>query len=476
MTQGILNLNEEDQKMWKGMRIYATMHKNANMVYDTQPWLMETFYAITPVRADGLKTAGVDKFFRCYIDFDYIRELAKQKGINPSILGGKYLSHEVWHLLRNHHERGENLPEPPDGIDKNKLSNIAEDLEINDDIRHILLPELSFACFPGQEPFEELPDGKSMEFYYDKLCSEIGKNPELLEQVLKEAQIISQNNDIDGDNDSSNQAKNESGDTPQSNGCAGSIDPADWGLSSEAGKDEALSKTAIENIIRSTAQNIQDWEKQHGTSPLSSANEWAGFVLGHKKVNWRIILRNAIKKATLEWQRGQVDYVRTRPARRQIVKNAILPALRAPKLSAAIALDVSGSNVGNLADCLEEVQNIMQSLQIRGKDLMFFAVDIDATKPEPVSNPKTLLEHLPVGGGTLMAPGYQQLGALGKSVSILITDGYVIDYPKTRPSGKGNTKFVTCLVGTKQELEEVYQDTLDQISNWSLVVPIEINS
>src|SRR5438552_18327175 len=84
------------------------------------PYLSAGLWALQPVETKGLKTIGVDKFWRLYYDPDLKWDV-------PGI--ATVLYHELNHLLRNHPQRAELIPD----VDT-RAWNICGDAEINDDL------------------------------------------------------------------------------------------------------------------------------------------------------------------------------------------------------------------------------------------------------------------------------------------------------------------------------------------------------
>jgi predicted metal-dependent peptidase len=211
-------------------------------------------------------------------------------------------------------------------------------------------------------------------------------------------------------------------------------------------KEQILSDVA--QAIEKSLQEMEASGKGVGSSrhsTLQKVSKWAKNQLKAKPTPWKDEFRGQFQQAVAQ-SRGKLTYVRSRPARRQPVPDIIYPALRSPNPTIGLAIDVSGSNLGNLQVILVEIMEIMKAAGVRGKDILAFTVNVGVSDVKPVNNPMLLLDKLPVGGGTRMRPGYVKLAELGQDISILITDGYVDDYPKEQPKGRKKTKFITCIV------------------------------
>jgi len=254
--------------------------------------------------------------------------------------------------------------------------------------------------------------------------------------------------------------------------------PAEYELPPGAAPE--MSESEEENLTKAIARDIQDWLKENpgvgSGQGNSSLGAWAEKRLKAKTVPWQQELRGVFLSAAAT-VRGKLLYVRNKPSRRQPVPEFMFPALKAPKPTIGIGVDVSGSNLGNLRVILDEIVKMMKSMNVQGRDVEAFAVDVAVSKTKMVSNPLKLLDDLPVGGGTRMKPGYMKLAEMGKDISILITDGWVDDYPTERPKGKKRTMFITCIVMKERSKKN---DTRVRkakgiMGKWCKVIPIYVS-
>lgn len=246
---------------------------------------------------------------------------------------------------------------------------------------------------------------------------------------------------------------------------------------------ERMTELEEEVLLHKIAQDIEAFAKEMQASSknvgsgasnrFNKISEWANQKLKAKPVPWKQEFRGHFRAAYGQVS-GKMIYVRNRPNRRQPIPEIMYPALRSPKPTVGLAIDVSGSNLGNLQLILGEVMNIMKAAGARGREVKAFAVDVAASVEKYVNDPMTLLDDLPLGGGTAMAPGYEKLAELGQDISILITDGYVDDYPEVRPKGKKHTKFITCIVAAERDtdLEQRLKNARKYVGSWSVVLPL----
>lgn len=501
------HLNAEEEKFFRQCVVRATSTHG-------QPYIARALFKLVPISAPGLRTMGVDKFWRVYIDFEYMMD----KGI-PYAAG--VLAHEPWHLLRNHEERGVQFRKPegfdPDPAEWGMMTNIAGDLEINDDIRNLIPAD---SIFPRTGTFRSFPEELTMEQYLKMLI----ENPEIAKKFLpKQGQgQPQQGQPQQGQPGQGNPGKGQPGPgapgqgqpgngQPQPGQGGGKPDPngqpgggsgkgdddhldtgentnLGCGVGGESALDDYLipdgtegvdevSSIDIEVIKNDVADEIESYQRAHGIGSVPGAiAKWAGDTLKHSSPDWRQILRATVKSA-IAWKAGQVDYVRSRPARRQPIPKVVLPALRAPKPTIGVAIDTSGSNLHQLGLILDELEKIMKGVGVRGPQIKAFSVDVAvASKIVPVMDPKKVLDQGRLGGGTRMTPGYIQLGKLGQDINILFTDGYVDDFPMKRPvEARGNTKFITCVVVPKgPHGDGIIQAAEKNLGSWGSVVPIYV--
>lgn len=262
-------------------------------------------------------------------------------------------------------------------------------------------------------------------------------------------------------------------------GAAGTKKPYELPAEATVEIDDDEKEQILSDVAQAIEKSLQEMEasgkgvgsSRHST--LQKVSKWAKNQLKAKPTPWKDEFRGQFQQAVAQ-SRGKLTYVRSRPARRQPVPDIIYPALRSPNPTIGLAIDVSGSNRGNLQVILVEVMEIMKAAGVRGKDILAFTVNVGVSDVKPVNNPLLLLDKLPVGGGTRMRPGYVKLAELGQDISILITDGYVDDYPKEQPKGRKKTKFITCIVDDEHSFSK--QRNIDKakkiMGKWCSIISI----
>lgn len=488
-TKSRKELTKEEADFYKLIRLRATATGVG------QPYIASAIFRLTPISAPGLQTMGVDKFWRCYIDFDYMME----KGVEYA---AGVLAHEPWHLLRDHNKRAVNV-----GADNPQYSflwNIAGDLEINDDIMN-LVPKDS--CFPGKGQFADLPMNQIAEVYFaqvkkmaeeaNKDCQQCGK-PKSDQNSPQEGSESQQGDGQQGQSDSENGDSNSNGQSSETCSCPhnsqgdsssqgqqgqGGLPNPNCGSGSgneikeyelAEGDAEAVDADEHESIKKQIAEEIRRQEMSNPGSTPGNAKLWADEVLAHKPVSWKQVLRGQVK-AAVAYKRGHTDYVRKRPARRQPIKDVVMPALRSPSPRIGLAIDTSGSNLHKLGVVLDEIGRMTKQVGVRGNDLLAFAVDTRKSgKIQKVTDPKKI--DLNGGGGTDMRVAYTELAKLTPKVDIgiILTDGET-PWPTEAPSH--NVKYITVIMVDMERpySERIIQEAENALSSWSKVVVVDVN-
>lgn len=479
MTKTVLDLTEAQRMYFKRIRMIATSR---------QPYVAEAILRLIPVSTPDIKTMAVDKFWRLYIDFDYIMN----KGYE---YGAGILAHEVWHVLRKHEQRSEDMN--ISSTDLQDIWNIAGDLEINDDIENLIPVE---AFVPGKGSFSFLEKGKTAEEYYYSIINKI-----------TEAQGLGKPNSNEGSNEPNIMNGDNEVSTPDisSDAIEGNTEPVEQTPSFDMSKildaleekskcgsgagnnnlqeieleeQEApkVSPYEAEVLKKKTARNIKEAFEQSELSQEGQAlSIWAEEVLAHKPINWRTILQNTLKTAVYHTT-GQKDYVKTVPNRRQPIPNVIMPAMKSPKPRVAVGIDTSASNLIKLGIVIEEVMAITKRTGIRGRDLLTFNVDDSVVENATrfITNKKDL--HFSGAGGTNLNKAFDFVSkSLHKKIDIfiLLTDGEYDNWYETKPKYCGNITFITVLMvdsNNKELTEEVISIAKEKLSSWNHIVVVDI--
>jgi len=261
---------------------------------------------------------------------------------NPEFLGSLpehqvagVLKHEMYHLIFEHC-----VNRKPEGV-PHKTWNIAADLAINS---HLVgeLPE--FACMPGEEPFQDLPKGKSAEWYLNHITDD----------------------QVDQCSDP------QDGEGKPGEGQPGTLDDhSGWSQDGDSPAQDAANQMAKERL----KQGMKEAANEASKSP----NGW-GSIGGdlkkeiikklESKVDWRKVLRYFIKTS----QRANKSSTVRRINRRYAYIHPGKKIKRQAKI--AIAIDQSGS-VSN-----EMLENFFAELNKLSKLAAFTVVPFDTRVDE----------------------------------------------------------------------------------------------
>ncbi len=413
----------------------------------SRPYLATAAWALQPVQKPGVGTMAVDMYWRLYYD-----PAVLDKWTAEEMQGVLY--HEICHLLRNHADRmmGKNQ----------RLSNIAADAEINDDL---IREKVKFPIHPVTPGFFGMPENLLAEEYYAML-ERLGENP-----PTEQTQDNTQSDASDGGSDaappnngqdipSDKQEGNKSAaDSPDEHkegqkSCSDQKQADDETPAPGAGRcgscatgqkapweDEppgkgapGLNKTEAELIRRDIANQIREYSRSQGRVPGHWAR-WAEEKLD-PKIDWRKQLAAAVRYAAAD-ANGATDYSYRRPSRRQgQVGNGdvIFPSLRCPVPSVAIVADTSASVSDHMmAQTLAEISGILKALG-HTEGVHVLAVDQTVQSCRKVFRPEQI--QLAGGGGTNMGAGLKAAASLKPlpQLGIVLTDGHT-SWPDRPPRG-----------------------------------------
>jgi len=231
-----------------------------------RPYLATSLYSLTIIEDERVSTMGVDKHWRCYVSPSFVDRLPVDQ------LAAVWI-HEVSHLLRDHHGRADLLPAAV-RADRHRV-NVAQDLEINDDLLADGLPLPADRVDPAGMG---LPTGNLFEQYLPMLPPSLTIHCDC------------------------------------GSGADGHGRPWDTGPDGLA-----VSDVEAQAIRRATAHAIRD-AKSRGTIPNGWVR-WAGQIL-EPVVDWRRALAGAVREAAA-WASGAVDYTYQRPSRRSAALRGI---------------------------------------------------------------------------------------------------------------------------------------------------------
>lgn len=370
MTQGLL----DEEKLFAA-RLHAVR---------VRPYLATALFALHTVASRRVPTMAVDRYWRCYVSPSFVDR-------TPVAQLAAVWVHEVSHLLRDHHGRGDRVAVARGlvGPGERLRMNIAADCEINDDAFGEGLERPEDAVHPALLGLRE---------------------GELMEDYLRQFRL-----------------------GPYTDGlawldCGSGADGAarEWDL----GPDGAHGLSAEErDVVRlRVAQGIT---ARPGTVP-KGWRRWAEHVC-HPPQPWRELLGAAVRAATSGPGAGD-DYTYGRPSRRATaLSGVVMPSLRRRPPRVCVVIDTSGSvSDAELGSAILEVAAIGRSVGGRPDAVTVLCCDAAAH----VAHPLCRAEGIPLtgGGGTDLRAGIAKAlrGGARPDVIVVLTDGQT-PWPDTRP-------------------------------------------
>lgn len=340
-----------------------------------RPYLADALFALRVVEDRSVPTMAVDAHWRCYVSAGFVARTPVEE------LAGVWV-HEVSHLLRDHHGRGERYAHEDErhGPGERLRRNIAADFEINDDIYGDGLPLPTGAVLPS---LLRLPDGLLMEEYL-RTVSMSGLAAEL--------------------------AWLDCG-----SGADGHERP--W----ELGPDGAhgLTRQQRDAVRFRVAEGIKG---RPGSAP-EGWRRWADEAFQTPQP-WRQLLGSAIRSAAGAPGVGENHSYR-RPSRRSAgVPGVVLPSLRRTPPRVCVVIDTSGSvSDAELGAALLEVTAIARAVGGRRDLVSVISCDAAAGIAVPLCRAENV--ELVGGGGTDLRSGFARAlrSRPRPDVIVALTDG-----------------------------------------------------
>ena len=340
-----------------------------------RPYLADALFALQVVEDRSVPTMAVDVHWRCYVSPGFVLRTPVEE------LAGVWV-HEVSHLLRDHHGRGERYAREHEeyGPGERLRRNIAADFEINDDIYGSGLPRPTGAVVPSMLG---LPVGL------------------LMEEYLRRASLFGLASEL---------AWLDCG-----SGADGHGRP--WELGPEGAN--GLSRQQRDAVRFRVAEGIKG---RPGNAP-DGWRRWADEAF-HPPQPWRQLLGAAIRSATSASGGGDNHSYR-RPSRRSAaVAGVLLPSLRRTPPRVCVVIDTSGSvSDAELGSALLEVAAISRSLGGRRDLVSVISCDAAAGIAVPICRAESI--ELIGGGGTDLRSGFTQAlrSRPRPDVIVALTDG-----------------------------------------------------
>ncbi len=450
----VAKLNSEQKKWYDLVRLRATLNGSGTADGMGAPYLAPAIFklSVVPVTSEqGLDTMAVDDRGRVYINFDKCMERSLDWAAGA-------LVHEAWHVLRHHSLRARHS----DVRDHTKW-NFAGDLEINTALPPRFIKEMPDILYPKQFKDAQgvtFPDGKTAEWYYANIQQQKQQSQSGQQQQGgqggqggqdQQSGGQGQQGQQDGGQGQDGQGEGRPGEGQCGSGAGGQRRSYEVD-GNESGETPEWSETDREFVKREVAKRIREQASKNSSNGIGTMPgnllEWADVVLAPPRVRWQDVFRTMIHTA-VKWRRGYKTINRRKAARRQPVADLIVPQWNDSQLTAAAALDNSGSNLENIPGALSEVFAMLRVAGI--KELQFFTVDTKVAEVQKLrrASDKVRLEG---GGGTDMRVGFRALADLGVDVGILFTDSQTpwpseTEYNELMEAGK--TRFIiAALIGS----------------------------
>lgn len=364
-----------DQEKLYAARLHATR---------VRPYLASALFALHPVESATVPTMAVDRHWRCYVSAAFVERTPVEE------LAGVWV-HEISHLLRDHHGRGDRYAARHEltGPGERLRMNIAADFEINDDVYGDGLRQPAGAVLPQ---LLQLRPGELMEEY----LGQFRLGPYTDEMAWLD--------------------------------CGSGADGAEraWDLGPDGA--HGLSDQERDAVRFRVAEGING---HRGDTP-AGWKRWAQEAF-HPPQPWRELLGAAVRSAAFSAGAGE-DYTYARPARRgTALPRVILPALRHRPPRVCVVIDTSSSvSDADLGSALLEVAAIGRAVGGRRDQVSVVCCDAAAG----VAHPLCRAEGIPLigGGGTDLRAGFGQALATTPrpDVVVVLTDGET-PWPSAQP-------------------------------------------
>jgi predicted metal-dependent peptidase len=348
-----------------------------------RPYLATALFALHLLPSQRVPTMAVDRHWRCYVSPSFVDRTPLDE------LAG-VLVHEVSHLLRDHHGRGDRVAARREltGRDDRLRINIAADMEINDDVYGDGLVKPAGAVEPGML---RLHPGELMEDYLSQFR---------LGWLTEEMAWLDCGSGADGL------------DRQWDLGPAGA-----HGLTDH--ERDAVRFRVAQGLAGHPGDVPQGWRR------------WAEQVF-HPPQPWRDLLGAAVRAAASSG--GMEDYTYGRPARRSVaLPGVVLPSLRRRQPRVCVVIDTSGSvSDTELGSALLEVAAIARA--VGGRRDLVSVLSCDAAAG--VAYPLCQAEGIPLigGGGTDLRAGFGKAlqSKPRPDVVVALTDGQT-PWPSSPP-------------------------------------------
>ncbi|MFI0235981.1 VWA-like domain-containing protein [Streptomyces sp. NPDC016845] len=340
-----------------------------------RPYLADALFALHVIEDRAVPTMAVDAYWRCYVSPGFVARTPVEE------LAGVWV-HEVSHLLRDHHGRGDRYARDhgDQGAGARLRHNIAADFEINDDIYGDGLPRPEGAVMPS---LLDLPTGLLMEEYLHMSS---------MSALTTELAWLD---------------------------CGSAADGRERPWELGPGGAHGLSRQQRDRVRFRVAEGIKG---RPGDAP-QGWRRWADTAFQPPQP-WRQLLGAAVRSAAAAPGPGDNHSYR-RPSRRSAsVPGVLLPSLRRTPPRVCVVIDTSGSvSDAELGGALLEVAAITRAVGGRRDLVSVISCDAAAGIAVPVCRAESL--ELVGGGGTDLRSGFARAlrSRPRPDVIVALTDG-----------------------------------------------------
>ncbi|WUO24275.1 VWA-like domain-containing protein [Streptomyces sp. NBC_00287] len=399
-----------------------------------RPYLAVALFALQVVEDRSVPTMAVDAHWRCYVSPGFVARTPVEE------LAGVWV-HEVSHLLRDHHARGERYARENEEYGSGERSemgvppaegwgrlrrNIAADFEINDDIYGDGLPRPAGAILPS---LLRLPDGLLMEEYLSRAS---------LSGLAADLAWLDCGGGADGE-------------------------ARPWELGPEGA--HGLTRQQRDAVRFRVAEGIKG---RPGDAP-EGWRRWADEAF-HPPQPWRQLLGAAIRSAASAPGVGE-NHTYRRPSRRSAaLPGVVLPSLRRTPPRVCVVIDTSGSvSDAELGCALLEVAAITRAVGGRRDLVSVISCDAAAGVAVPLCRAEDI--ELIGGGGTDLRSGFARAlrSRPRPDVIVALTDGQT-PWPSAPPPCRTVVGLFPRPAGAVNEANPDYVP--DTPPSWARVVDI----
>ena len=413
-------------------------------------------HASTFIETPGLmkKTGGAawacDRYWRIYFDPEVL--IPKRGEKDPMVTHVCSLYHELWHLLRGHHGRGE-------GRDRN-LWLRSTDYSVNSDI-FIRTYDEDFKAGRLLDPATRgWPYGKTAEWYYEKEKEEEEKGKEEEEEEGPSGPGRERGKEGPGEG-GPGKGKGKGGNSPGEGdgpgGCCGGGSGAggearEWELGppdSGEGSAPGLSSRQGDRVRRRVAEDVRKAVESQGSRSRGTAlgewGSWAGTVLAPPQKDWKAELQSLFYSCVIKSVGGARSSYRVRNRRQSRMTGGLrLAGTYTPRLIVHYVEDNSASVSNKDLETLRaEVGGLARAA---GGGVTYIACDTEVSKVERNMRRGDVLKGRS-SGGTDMRVGvrFSLQDKPRPNIIVVGTDGYT-PWPEKEEVPAGTT-VLAVLVG-----------------------------